>query len=951
MFSLLITIISIVVVAGLALATLYYGGTAFGRGASRAEAAKIVLQGQQLLGASDLYFSDKHEWPAAISDLVSNGYLKQIPTAEASGLNAALAAGTTWTMPITKNPMFVTDSMSSADVCAEVNLTASLRKKGILKHAYQDLVAQCYGPDVPSLRTVFRKAADTLMSDGGAGLFPGDVLPTAPTDPGNTDWLVVPGATPPATPVAAPGAPAVEGHGGNGLYISKTVYDFGDVPVTAYGAFNVVVTNNSGSPVTFTEPGWDPYTFGPNYSVTGPVQNLADPWSALFYLEIDFGGTCDSAPGKALLPGASCTMYADFQPTVVGKKTWSTALHTSVGNFPLYFSGTGVAAGIQYGNAAVGGTVGTTVSVPTYLYPKGKDMRFVSWTADFPATEDTTTWALTGNVCNTSVFVSSIGNGTCILTLNFTPTQPTFLGHVTVKMVDANGVQYTATNTVDGTLSLPPLPGGLDVTPAVMTFPNVVVGQSAWVAPKVTNNTGQAVILSGVTVDNPLFTGTLAGDTPGCNTLASGLLVSGASCNFAVQFKPTAPGLVTAAVTISGTAYGQSFVAGLTVTGTGKTPPAGPWINDPLAGDAGTLLVGGPHRTLEGYRWDNSWNGNWSCNQLDGIGAFNIGGSCSYSDGIVDSLLPAADYFIEVQFDFTDNGQNNDDQEVYVYGRVQDYNNTDPNPFWHGFGSSRMGDVYLYLNRYDNYTNSIDTQISFGDQGGDAIPYIPRVKLAPMASGHHVFRVEYLGTRGRVLVDGQIATDFTMNYSTGLATRAGMGLYNQGAYPSSVKGRYFRVGPLAQLSDGPSMPRAALLPPPPPPPGSVNTPIIVNSYTPSQLGNGVYLTAPGWQSVSGVQTYYPNGAPYMVATVAQIGAGGATQTTLNGSGYTNLENTNTANAFYTYSDTCAQQPTIAQRNSCQLAAVKAQTGSSACSISTTSYQNNTGTQFTTVCTK
>ena len=63
MFSLIVTITSIALVAALALATLYYGGSAVNKGAADATAAKILLQGQQLLGAAELYKADTGKWP------------------------------------------------------------------------------------------------------------------------------------------------------------------------------------------------------------------------------------------------------------------------------------------------------------------------------------------------------------------------------------------------------------------------------------------------------------------------------------------------------------------------------------------------------------------------------------------------------------------------------------------------------------------------------------------------------------------------------------------------------------------------------------------------------------------------------------------------------------------------------------------------------------------------
>lgn len=61
MFSLIITIISIALVAALALATLYYGGAAFNRGQDNARAAQILSAAQQIDGALTLMSADTVE--------------------------------------------------------------------------------------------------------------------------------------------------------------------------------------------------------------------------------------------------------------------------------------------------------------------------------------------------------------------------------------------------------------------------------------------------------------------------------------------------------------------------------------------------------------------------------------------------------------------------------------------------------------------------------------------------------------------------------------------------------------------------------------------------------------------------------------------------------------------------------------------------------------------------
>ena len=58
MFSLIITIISIALVAALAVATIYYGGAAFNKGSADAAASQLMNAAQQVQGAVVLYAQD-----------------------------------------------------------------------------------------------------------------------------------------------------------------------------------------------------------------------------------------------------------------------------------------------------------------------------------------------------------------------------------------------------------------------------------------------------------------------------------------------------------------------------------------------------------------------------------------------------------------------------------------------------------------------------------------------------------------------------------------------------------------------------------------------------------------------------------------------------------------------------------------------------------------------------
>ena len=79
MFSLIITIISIALVAALAVATIYYGGSAFSNGSAKAEAATIVSNAQQVTGANTLYANDNSGTYATSIATLTPTYLASAP--------------------------------------------------------------------------------------------------------------------------------------------------------------------------------------------------------------------------------------------------------------------------------------------------------------------------------------------------------------------------------------------------------------------------------------------------------------------------------------------------------------------------------------------------------------------------------------------------------------------------------------------------------------------------------------------------------------------------------------------------------------------------------------------------------------------------------------------------------------------------------------------------------
>lgn len=85
MFSLIITIISVVLVAALAVATIYYGGIGFNKSGMSAQVARRISEAQQIKGAAALFKVEHQDSPTfTLEDLVNNNYLSAAPANWAS---------------------------------------------------------------------------------------------------------------------------------------------------------------------------------------------------------------------------------------------------------------------------------------------------------------------------------------------------------------------------------------------------------------------------------------------------------------------------------------------------------------------------------------------------------------------------------------------------------------------------------------------------------------------------------------------------------------------------------------------------------------------------------------------------------------------------------------------------------------------------------------------------
>ena len=204
MFSLIVTIISIALVAALALATLYYGGSAFTQGNAQAAAARHILQGQQVLGAAELFKADLGRWPDTMDEMVSLNYLRSAPSSVAQatggGVGLVRAEGTaavdSWTVVKAGRPVYRLLGVQP-DACVSVN-QKSFGVAGVLSQLRASWAAQCYSPAAVGYAVVVTKDEASLVDAFGEA-----VTHEALPEPGSARWVIRPGekSATPAAPV------------------------------------------------------------------------------------------------------------------------------------------------------------------------------------------------------------------------------------------------------------------------------------------------------------------------------------------------------------------------------------------------------------------------------------------------------------------------------------------------------------------------------------------------------------------------------------------------------------------------------------------------------------------------------------------------------------------------------------------------------------------------------
>lgn len=152
MFSLIITTISIALVAVLAAAAIYYGGSVSARTSARTAAAALINQGSQINAAGALAMSQGSAWPAGAPGFAPPFLAAMpVPPQAAYALSSDVASASHWSYYIPPTPEmpihhFVLKNKISAEVCMAVNKEQGLI--GIPAVWDGKTLIQCFGPGV-----------------------------------------------------------------------------------------------------------------------------------------------------------------------------------------------------------------------------------------------------------------------------------------------------------------------------------------------------------------------------------------------------------------------------------------------------------------------------------------------------------------------------------------------------------------------------------------------------------------------------------------------------------------------------------------------------------------------------------------------------------------------------------------------------------------------------------
>lgn len=169
MFSLIVSIISIALVAVLTAASIFYGGDAMLGGRSSAKATEIIVAGEQIMAAINLHYTEEGVYPATLDDLVSRKYLRSIPSVADAGSFSLISSAhaqsgliSNWSYNPNR-PHLVYMGSVPIKVCAEINKQSTGRPV-VLSVLDSNPLAQCAAKNNQDPITVFRHSGSKDFS-------------------------------------------------------------------------------------------------------------------------------------------------------------------------------------------------------------------------------------------------------------------------------------------------------------------------------------------------------------------------------------------------------------------------------------------------------------------------------------------------------------------------------------------------------------------------------------------------------------------------------------------------------------------------------------------------------------------------------------------------------------------------------------------------------------------
>jgi hypothetical protein len=293
MFSLIITLVSIALVAALAVATIYYGGQVANKSRTKAIAATVVTQGTQLLGATTTFHATEGRYPALLEELVERKFLSDLPYAPRTvgqidqraivlGIPEAHAAGAplAWQQVQSGTPQFWLIRSVSETVCRAINAQV-LGEDSIRVAAIPGKPVQCFGPAAPYTALVHLPSPQPLTETlPPASISDNETLPPLTSEETGGGYVI-----PPSGNGSSGEGPTPGGSGGSGEPAEEPAPPEGDHGrVTFGGEYAATPVANPLQTLTYAQPGsllyadcWRPDIIDRNICTARYVQERLGP--------------------------------------------------------------------------------------------------------------------------------------------------------------------------------------------------------------------------------------------------------------------------------------------------------------------------------------------------------------------------------------------------------------------------------------------------------------------------------------------------------------------------------------------------------------------------------------------------------------------------------------------------------------------------------------------------